>query len=551
MGQDDFDNGVNGATGRYLFPLESNQEIAEHARRLAATAPSRDQHQRDLRQRNDALRNVGMGPDPLVNPTDLAQAGWGLILPANDSGFSREALLSDDGLGLLIAWRKEQAGDRFRIFSVEPGWSKETFLKSQGAPLTGPVDPERGVPYYLLIAADPVAIAFEFQYQLDVAYAVGRVHFRTLPEYARYASSVVRAEKEQLARSNRVAFWGVRNSRDNASQLSTDKLVQPLQTWLSSSNSDLTVEFFKGDGADSSCPPATKDNLYELLCGANAPALLFTSSHGCGFPLGDPHQRDLQGALVTQEWSPSLEACDPEAHLFSADDVASDADLHGMITFHFACYGLGTPQFNDFVHKDGPPQLSETPFIARLPQRLLSHEKGGALAVVGYIDRTFTSSFKNRTIKQHSVFQSALLNILRRLPVGHALEFFNQEYSELATDCLRGMQDSRMRDDELAHLWTRRLNARNFVIFGDPAVRLAIAEPEPSSWTGLRPRMWLEQTRQPAPSPRPSSIGDHAKSEQSLAERVALLERNVQGLQQECAELRVQLQRNASPDEQA
>jgi hypothetical protein len=70
---------------------------------------------------------------------------------------------------------------------------------------------------------------------------------------------------------------------------------------------------------------------------------------------------------VCQEWKPFSGKPDPETQLFSATDIATDADLQGLIAFHFACYGLGTPQFNDFKQYDGEKQLAEAPFITRLP----------------------------------------------------------------------------------------------------------------------------------------------------------------------------------------
>ena len=71
---------------------------------------------------------------------------------------------------------------------------------------------------------------------------------------------------------------------------------------------------------------------------------MLTATHGIGFPADDPRQRAHQGALICQEWpGPQATGPVPESQYFSADDVPAGADLTGLVAFHFACFGAGTP----------------------------------------------------------------------------------------------------------------------------------------------------------------------------------------------------------------
>ena len=105
----------------------------------------------------------------------------------------------------------------------------------------------------------------------------------------------------------------------------------------------------------------TKARLSELLGGADTPSLFFTASHGMGFPKGDPRQLPHQGALLCQDWPGPLQSHGPisDACSFSADDLGQDASLHGLVSFHFACYGAGTPQRDDFAHQAFQQRLIE------------------------------------------------------------------------------------------------------------------------------------------------------------------------------------------------
>ena len=80
----------------------------------------------------------------------------------------------------------------------------------------------------------------------------------------------------------------MRNAGDWATQLSADHLVKPLADKVAGELSDWQVQTVLKD-------EATKARLSQLLGGAETPSLLFSASHGMGFPNGDPRQLEHQG----------------------------------------------------------------------------------------------------------------------------------------------------------------------------------------------------------------------------------------------------------------
>ena len=167
---------------------------------------------------------------------------------------------------------------------------------------------------------------------------------------------------------------------------------------------------------------------------------------------------------------------------FAASDVDPSADYSGLIAFLFACYGAGTPQFDDFSGPDRsrPKSLADAPFVGALPKALLGHESGAALAVVGHVDRAWTYSFDWPDVgPQTAIFEDTLFRLFAGYPIGYAMEMFNERHAELAVD----LHDSEGRvgtadqltSDEVAGLWTAKNDSRNYALLGDPAVRLVDA----------------------------------------------------------------------------
>ncbi|MBD1942249.1 hypothetical protein H6F50_07750 [Coleofasciculus sp. FACHB-712] len=542
-----FFNGINGASGDYLLPPLTAEQVAKIAQGEEFDPESLEDIQFKKRQKEEP----DFAPIEGVDPKNLAETGWGVIFAYDADPAIREALSE------LLDHRKKQATQKhehyYQEYSGARGYrydkaknqyeSKNKFLSRQGVG-PGPADPDK-MPYYLMIVGDPVTIPYRFQSQLSVQYAVGRIYFDTPQEYAQYARSVVEAETGNLSLSPSAAFFGVCNPGDAATNLSTQDLIQPLSEWVVEEHSNWNVKTILKE-------EATKARLGQLLGGSETPSLLFTASHGMGFPNGDPRQIPHQGALLCQDW-PGREwgrKPIPEDFYFSGDDIGEQARLLGMIAFHFACYGAGCPQKDEF---DGHsqflserPDIAPYPFLARLPQKLLSHPKGGALAVIGHIDRAWGCSFSwsdirgsSDTRRQIAVFQSSVKRLLEGHPVGSAVEYFDERYAEISSDLNIELEDIKFgatpNNQTLAGMWTANNDARNYAIIGDPAVRLVVSNTKDA--TAERPTIQLpvplpsNQSGQGAAQETPEQVVDEAALKQAQTQLITSLEQFVNTVQ--------------------
>lgn len=476
-------NGLRAETGAY--DLENlTPEILVKAARGQKHEPA---HQAELVDKGDPKNRAKMRFDG--DHKNFAETGWAVIFPAGEDPHwvaVREALQP------LLNQRRAQAGDLYKEFfdtqqakkGVRPTDTALQFLARHGGS-PGPAVPAV-MPYYVLLVGGPEVVPYTFQYQLDVQYAVGRLSFATPEEYAQYAHNVVQAETQRVQLARHMALWGPRTPGDAATELSADYLLTPLAAYLQQKQPTWAASTYLAE-------QATKAQLGQLLSGgAASPALLFTASHGLALDIDNPLQQRHQGALVSHDWpGPRQRGPIGPDWYFSADDLPAQNNLLGMLTFFFACYGAGTPQFDDYLYVGSREPIAPRPFVAALPQKLLLQ---GALAAVGHVERAWGYSFRWGNNAALSAFTGTLNALLDGFPIGSAMERFNERYAELAahlTSLIQSYNDRYetieavtgqppteldINSEELTGYWTAQNDSRGYVVLGDPAVRLAVGE---------------------------------------------------------------------------
>jgi hypothetical protein len=178
---------------------------------------------------------------------------------------------------------------------------------------------------------------------------------------------------------------------------------------------------------------------------------------------------------VTQEWSRGQPL--QRDHYFSGEDLPADAQVHGLMAFVFACFGGGCPDKDSYsFNADGSKvALTPVPLVASLPQALLAR---GALAVIAHVDRAFSYGFEDvMGTPQEQLLRTPVELLMKGQRVGMAADPLNLQWSTLAAQLglalggnLPGMPQPR--SAVIANLFIARDDARNYIVLGDPAVRL-------------------------------------------------------------------------------
>ncbi len=297
-------NGVNGATGEYLWPPQTEQQAAE----IASVPPVKEQLN-ILRGVSQQFGQPHLGAPFDVDLSNPKDAGWAIVFHADEDPAVKAALQP------LIDHRHQRVGNDkiVKVLEYRDGDTIPQWLARYRMGI-GDIDPEK-IPYYLLLIGSPGKIPFLFGHLLDAVYGVGRLSFDTAAEYSAYVNSVLVYETApSIANSRDVFFFGPRHIADKPTRLSANALVKP----LAGGDPDqlgvldrLAKSKFKVSYNGHYLPPegSTKQALHDVFCpglGKLTPSLLFTASHGVGWPLGgrasDEHSRCLALSGFCRFW---------------------------------------------------------------------------------------------------------------------------------------------------------------------------------------------------------------------------------------------------------
>ncbi|MBN1207884.1 MAG: hypothetical protein JXB05_23675 [Myxococcaceae bacterium] len=421
------------------------------------------------------------------DPNDLSKQRWGIVAPAGaESDWLLEAVeplrrVREEAQGAPVAvYRYPKKPTRELEVTWAMRWKKEFFRKE------GPS--EATLPRYLLLLGDLHELPLELQQVLATDAFVGRLAFPSRAGYVAYVDKVLRWEgllpREKRAR---MLFY---TSRDG-----TEATINGYRGLIAPS-----VEACRGGQQLGEFPRAEILELggelpapaEQLLAQAAqlGPGVLFSLSHGAsGF---GGNRRERQGALMLAERGSLM-----------AKDVAARPFLPGGIWFFFACFSAGTPVRSSYSHwldqlREYAPDAAERiasellpegeePFIAALPQAVLANPEG-PLAVMGHVDLAWSYGFRDHGRPTPSRF----IGVLRALAEGgragvalHALQRFVSETSIELTmlygEAQRkpvGRGRSPIETAKWAELWMVRQDLSNYILLGDPAVRLPLASSE-------------------------------------------------------------------------
>ncbi|WP_428261639.1 hypothetical protein [Haliangium sp.] len=473
-------------------------------------------------------------PDKLAsmtgNTSDLKAQRWALVVPDNAAGRRLEAVVKP-----LVKQRAEDQQFPVVTIHVPPGmdadaagkWKKNTFPREYG------YDKEHGYgkeykseekhrPRYLLILGDMDGVSLETQQALAGDGLPGRLVCPNERGYEAYVDKVLTWQRTPSAqRKARALFYTVHDGTA-ATRAGYDKLVQPCYAQCNTELRDAPAKFLASSVEDHGDRP-DPDRFLELGS-VRHPSVLLSMSHGMGPPRrrawSPAEARALQGAMSFGSEGP-----------LRPEDIAENAFLPGGVWFYFACFGAGVPNHSAYHHwltmlaERGMQGLDHLQTVLRgldpkhgftsgLAQAALANPDG-PLAVMSHVDLAWSDSYEApgtgapapgggransfflllKELLEHNDYThrpgrvgAAMAHLV--LALDAASRDLNDLYDQCKKEGLNPEGASHEAQIELGNLWMLRQDLRGYVLLGDPAVHLPLANaPQRRAGAGLLPHL--------------------------------------------------------------
>lgn len=428
------------------------------------------------------------------DPNALDAQRWGIIA-APGAGPLIEKLAP------LLALRREQQGAEVHLYEVPACQDERAAAEWLDLVYLDPEIEESERPRYLLLVGNFDGVSLELQQALEQHAFVGRLCFSApdgrpvLEAYGAYADKVCRAERGPRCEPRALTYLARDGSE--ACRLADAGLVSP---FLETARKWRDRGLIAGLDVLSGESPEPEELLLAARDGASS--LLFTVAHGAGAPAAGwrsfAEQRSRQGVLLLPPPRPRA-----PRKVISPAAVETGPFLPGGVWFCFSCFGAGTPARSDYhpwlsllarKNQTGGDigmvlaSLAMTPhppFVAALPQAALANPDG-PLAVFGHVDLAFSYSFggnERGRSRRAAKFATALEQLVRGRRAGVALDALMRDFREVNND-LAKLQQRRQQSPAgaqedpdgvlCASLFMLRNDLKNFMLLGDPAVRLPV-----------------------------------------------------------------------------
>jgi hypothetical protein len=408
------------------------------------------------------------------------EVGWGVVLPENEAVLDHarfpagdappaiQELVASRGPAPVLRYRPDGMDGYLRRYDKKGGYKDFSLVGSKPG-----VGPDR-LPRYLLIAAGPEAIPWQFQYAANLSHYVGR-----LPLTGDALDTYVRALLSDWAGmetdSRAPLVWSVNHGHPDITSLMESAISKKLADLF---ESDPAGDLHRHTAVFG--PDATIERLaLELI--KLSPSLVVTTSHGMTGPVSDP------AALIAQLGSP----VDATRRVLEPSALLTGWSPNGAIWYSHACCSAGSDApscYRDLLDADSPvTQVLDVVAaasgrrVAPLPEHLLG-AKRPVRAFVGHVEPTFDYTLRDPSTGQpltHTLCE-ALYNRLYggsvRTPIAWALKRVFDDSAAMWGLWARAVQGVN-RNEPGARAWAlyRQLTAldrQHTVILGDPAVSL-------------------------------------------------------------------------------